>query len=134
VIAVEYLTGSLSTLIVLFVVAKFFFKNENINQPKNNFTYSQSHIHEIIKPLLSSVKFEKKKINRQSRNHEERTNVKVIILEDKAYWVIDNIFYVADINENGFDKNNAQVLDIINMDRVQLDKIMFIVDKLRDGK
>lgn len=133
-IAVEYLTGSLSTLIVLFVVAKFFFKNENINQPKNNFTYSQSHIHEIIKPLLSSVKFEKKKINRQSRNHEERTNVKVIILEDKAYWVIDNIFYVADINENGFDKNNAQVLDIINMDRVQLDKIMFIVDKLRDGK
>ena len=35
---------------------------------------------------------------------------------------------------NKIDKDSTEVLDIINMDKVQLDKIMFIVDRLRDGK
>lgn len=83
---------------------------------------------------MPDVKFIKEPINRQSKNHEEKTNVKVIILEDKAYWVKDNAFYVADISKNGIDQNTTHVLDIMNMDKVQLDKIMFIVDRLRDGK
>lgn len=130
----EYLIGSLSTFIILYFSAKVFFNNDKTNKTKNNFSYSQSHIYEIIKPLLPPVKLIKKTVNSQSRNHEEKTNVKVIILDNKAYWVKDNAFYVADISEHGIDKDSTQVLDIINMDKVQLDKIMFIVDRLRDGK
>jgi hypothetical protein len=130
----EYFIGSLSTFIILYFSAKLFFNNDKLIKKSNTFTYSQSHIYEIIKPLLPSVHFVKKQVKCQSRNHEESTNIKIIILENKAYWVKDNAFYVADISSNGIDKDSAEVLDIINMDKVQLDKIMFIVDRLRDGK
>jgi hypothetical protein len=130
----QYFIGSLSTLIILYFAAKIFFSTGNVNNKPNKFRYSQSHIYEIIKPLIPLVKFDSPRPNRQSSNHEERSNLKVIILEDRAYWVKDNTFYVADITDNGIDKDSTHVLDIINMDKVQLDKIMFIVDKLRDGK
>lgn len=130
----EYFIGSFSTCLILFFGAKIFFNKDNIVKQDNPFKYSQSHIYEIIKPLMPDVKFTKTPINRQSKNHEERTNVKVIILEDKAYWVKDNAFYVADISKNGIDQESTHVLDIMNMDKVQLDKIMFIVDRLREGE
>jgi len=130
----EYLIGSLSTFIVLYFSAKIFFNEENKAKKSNVFKYSQSHIHEIVKPLMPLISFERLAPERQSSNHEAKTSVKVIILEGKAYWVKDNAFYVADISEHGIDKDSTEVLDIINMDKVQLDKIMFIVDRLRDGK
>ena len=130
----EYFIGSLSTFIILYFSAKLFFSQNIKNSKANRFRYSQSHIHEIVKPLMPLISFNRPAPNRQSSNHEAKTSVKVIILDNKAYWVKDNSFYVANIDDHGIDKNSTEVLDIINMDKVQLDKIMFIVDRLRDGK
>jgi hypothetical protein len=128
----EYFIGSLSTLFVMFICVKFIFKAEDFTENKTKYNYSQSHIHEIVKPLLPPIKYLKKQVKSQSRNHEEKTNVRVIIMDNKAYWVRDNLFFVADMDDEGIDKDTTRVLDIMSMDKVQLDKMLFIVDKLRD--
>jgi len=130
----EYLVGSLSTFVILYFSAKIFFSKETYKKSTDTFKYSQSHIHEIIKPLLPPMKFMAKKPDRQSSRHEEKTNVKVIILDNTAYWIKDNLFYSASLDNDKIDVDSTKVLDIINMDKVQLDKIMFIVDRLREGK
>jgi hypothetical protein len=89
---------------------------------------------EIIKPLLPPQETKKINKNTQAYKHEEKTNVRVIILDDQAFWIKDNLFYTADFFENIIDKDSTTVVDIMSMDQVQLDKMLFIIDQLRDGK
>ena len=44
------------------------------------------------------------------------------------------MFYMADIFQNDIQKDTARVVDTIGMDKVQLDKMLFIMDQLREGK
>jgi len=41
---------------------------------------------------------------------------------------------VADIVDGQVDKSNSQEVDTMSMDKVQLDEMMFIVEKLREGE
>jgi hypothetical protein len=100
----------------------------------NPFRYSQSHIHETISPLIPNLKFYKKEIVRQSTNQEEKTNIKVVIFDNKAYFVKDGTFYCAEMHGTEIDGANATLVDTMGMDKVQLDKMLFIMDQLRDGK
>lgn len=96
--------------------------------------YSQSHIHSIVKPFLPPNKTIKKFTKSQSINHEKNHNIKVIIMDNIAYWIKDNTFYKASLSQDGMvDKETTQIVDTINMDGVQLDKMIFIIDKLREG-
>jgi hypothetical protein len=129
----EYLVGSALTILVCY----FLFKNFILTispPPKIKISYSQSNIHEQIKdflPPLSSIRI--KKIT-QSSKHRDQKSVKVIIIDGFAYWIAENKFYVATVDENGVDRDAATVVDTMSMDRVELDKMLFIMDKLREGK
>ena len=72
-------------------------------------------------------------VKSQSNNHYDKTNTKVILFENNAYWIKHNIFYKAPIVEELIDKDAAEQVDTISMDKVQLDKMLFIMDKLREG-
>lgn len=73
------------------------------------------------------------KANSQSKIQHDKTNIKVIIFDNDAYWIKDNIFYKAPLVNQLIDKDSAEQVDTIHMDKVQLDKMLFIMDKLREG-
>lgn len=129
----EYFIGSMSTMILLYFVGKYRTSIQNKEAQLVNIRFSQSHMHEIVKPLLPPILFEKKKPDRQSYVHERKTNVKVIIVDNYAYWVKDNIFYMADMDGNFIDKETTRVVDTMGMDKVELDKMLFIMDRLMEG-
>ncbi len=89
----------------------------------------------MLQHRFSSVNKYSRKFNTksQSRNHEKETNVRVIIVDGQAYWIKDNIFYNAPLINNLVDKESAQRVDTTHMDKVQLDQMLFILDKLREG-
>lgn len=76
---------------------------------------------------------QKRKLKTQSQKHFKETNVRVIIVDNEAFWIKNNIFYKAQVSDQGVDKNTTQQVDTITMDKVQLDKMLFIMDKLREG-
>jgi hypothetical protein len=130
----EYFLGSLTTLVVIAIVS-YVIKPSDLPRQKPFMRYSQSHIFEIVKPLLPLVSLiDRPPVKRQSTVHEDRTHVRVIILDSHAYWIRDNMFYMADIIQNDIKKETARVVDTIGMDKVQLDKMLFIMDQLREGK
>jgi hypothetical protein len=129
----EYFLGSAITLLAMFVTTRLISSPKNIVN-NNPVRYSQSHIHEIVSPLVPNLKEYKKVINRQSSNQEEKTNIKVVIFDDKAYFVKDGTFYCAEMHGTEIDGANATLVDTMGMDKVQLDKMLFIMDQLRDGK
>lgn len=73
------------------------------------------------------------KVKTQSRIQYDKTNIRVIIFDNNAYWIKDNIFYKAPLVNELIDKESAEQVDTIHMDKVQLDKMLFIMDKLREG-
>jgi hypothetical protein len=89
----------------------------------------------MLQHRYSSRKKNSRKLNTrtQSKVHYDKTNIKVIIFDSQAYWIKDNIFYRAPIVNEIIDKDSAEQVDTIHMDRVQLDKMLFIMDKLREG-
>ncbi len=129
----EYFLGSAITMLAMFITTRLI-SSRNVNVKENNFRYSQSHIHTLIMPLIPELKNYKKKIITQSSKHEERTNVRVVIVDNKAYFVKEGIFYCADMDGQYIDSTSTTVVDTIGMDKVQLDKMLFIMDQLRDGK
>ena len=60
--------------------------------------------------------------------------IKVLILDGSAYWIKDNNFYTASVDQSGtVDKETTRIVDIMTMTSVELDKMLFIMDKLREG-
>lgn len=75
----------------------------------------------------------KLKTKTQSTIQHDKTNIKVIILDNNAYWIKDNMFYKAPLVNELIDKESAEQVDTMGMDKVQLDKMLFVMDRLREG-
>ena len=92
--------------------------------------FSQSQLHNLLKHF---VVVEEKKQDSQLQKHLNKNSIKVMTVDDKAYWIANNIFYTADVIDNMPDFNNATQVNTINMSQKELDKIMFVLDNLRRG-
>jgi hypothetical protein len=109
------------------------YMSKKFSQNNDDFIrYSQSHIHNIIKDYIP--KPTRPAIGKsQSLNHETKQHVKVIITEDKAYWIMNNNFYSANVVEGSIDKDSTSVVDTFSLDQEELDKMLFILDQLKNG-
>jgi hypothetical protein len=130
---VDFIAGAVTITIILYLAMKYFEKLYSISEEPKRYNFTQSSLHEMIKPLLPKDIFKVENKKTQSYEYEKRTNVRVIILDGMAYWIKDNQFYESEINEQGIDKERSRIVDTIGMDKVQLDKMLFIMDKLREG-
>lgn len=130
----QYLSGFMLAFVLMYVIYKLQSKNNIFQDAKlKPIRYSQSHIHSLISPLIPK-NLKKKPHKTQSRIHEAKNNIKVIIMDNRAYWIKDNGFYMADISIDGtVNKDSTRRVDIDGMSKVQLDKMLFIIDKLREG-
>jgi hypothetical protein len=95
--------------------------------------YTQSSIHQIVKSFLPKDLFEVPKMLSQSRKHVRNNTVKVLIIEDSAYWVHNNMFYVADTLDGAVDSETVRPVDTNNMSKRDIDKMLFILDSLKNG-
>ena len=93
-------------------------------------TYSQSAIHSMIKDFLPKQIFQKPRVMSQSLKHTEKNVVKVIVIDDIAYWVKDSIFYTAQTRNGDILHETARPVDVENMPKNELDKMLFILDNL----
>lgn len=95
--------------------------------------YTQSSIHQIVKNFLPKDLFDVPKPLSQSRKHIRDNSVKVLIMEDSAYWVHNNMFYVADTVDGAVDSETVRPVDTNNMSKRDIDKMLFILDSLKNG-
>lgn len=129
----EFLLGSVVTALILYAAMKYFEALYKVASKDYKYKFSQSSLHELIKPLLPDDLFMPEPKITQSFLHEQKTNLRVIILDGYAYWIKDNTVFKSPMNGLDIDKDATEVVDIIGLDKVQLDKMIFVIDKLREG-
>jgi hypothetical protein len=95
--------------------------------------YSQSDIHQIVRHFLPKDFFQMPKPVSQARKHVKKNTVRVLIIEDQAYWVHDNMFYIADTTEGLVNADTVRPVDTHNMSKRDIDKMLFILDSLKNG-
>jgi hypothetical protein len=104
-----------------------------VSKTLTNIKYRQSDIHESIRTLIPKKLNNKEKIESQSAKHAANTMIKIIVIDDKAYWVKDNVFYSADTDNGDIVSPTAEPVDISTMSKKDIDKMLFILDNLRKG-
>ncbi len=129
----EYFLGSILTLALVIILNKVLRRSlyeERIEPIK----YSQAYIYDMVSPFLPSNKELMEQKETQSTKHYDSMFLRVVFAENKAYWIKDSIFYVSDVREDGsVDQESAKQVDTMAMGRVELEKIIFIVEQLTEG-
>jgi hypothetical protein len=62
-----------------------------------------------------------------------KSTVKVAIVDDKAYWVSNNQFYMANIDDAGrIDGENAEKVDVFSLPYKKVQSLLQILDSISD--
>jgi hypothetical protein len=131
----EYLIGFFAGSVLMISAYRFIIRNNLLINKSIRVPYSQSNIISVLKPLglVQDLVPPPPEVKRQSTDYEKSQTVQVILTDGQAYWIRDNVFYTADIDENFYINNEStRRVDTMSMDKVQLEKIMFIVDRLTE--
>jgi hypothetical protein len=56
--------------------------------------------------------------------------IRVAIVAKKAYWVHENVFYVADVVDGEINNDAAKPIDAQSLSKKELDKLLYILDSL----
>lgn len=60
--------------------------------------------------------------------------IRIVMTGGKAYWILDNKVLEAPISPEGFvEYESATPIDTMGLDKVELDRLSFIVEKLTEG-
>lgn len=127
----EYLLIIGLTLLSYWSIIKISNKKRMTFLNKNK--YRQSSIYEMVKDVVPKQRFDKPKVITQSQKHIQKNMLRVVIAEGSAYWILNNVFYTANAINGRVDEETIQPLDIENMPTKELDKMLSILDDLKQG-
>ncbi len=120
------------TLIVAWTILKVIKKRSKKVFSKT--LYRQSDMHRMLKYFFSLEITNNEKRPSQLTNRKEKDMIKVVVMGSQAYWVSNNTFYVAKALDGEVLPNTAKPVDIDSMSRRDIDKMLFILDSLKNGK
>ena len=126
----EYFAGSVVTLVTMYIVAKL------VNHPKNNIksiktNFSQSRQYELTADFMPMPV--SKPVVSQSTRHNHSQYTRIFFIGDDAYWIEDNRVYTAKFSNGIIDQENKKTVDMTTIDKVELDKMIFVVERLTEG-
>ena len=127
----EYLLGSVITIITIFTVSRTMLRNIS-NHRTIRPVYTQSRIYEMTTPF-ANMSFGQSPIDTQSSRHYLNSGTKFVMYNRSAYWIKDNTVYSADVLDGIIQEDSAKTVDIMSMDKVQLDEMIYIIDILTEG-
>jgi len=127
----EYFLGCLITLVSLFVFNKMLkqITTDKINVP----IFTQSRKVELIRNYLVSKTNVNPDVKTQSKEHVKKNSIKAFFWADNVYWIENGFLVMARLTDNGIDETTKKKVDTHSLNKVELDKISFIVDKLTEG-
>ena len=129
----EYFLGSVVTLITVVSVNLLIRSQFKKEDGKTVIRYSQSHIHNLIKPFVPHNPMRPVKES-QAIRHRQSQFLKIMVLDGMAYWIKDNALYTAEIEDGKVNPETTKQVDTMSMSKVELDKVIFVVEQLTGGR
>jgi hypothetical protein len=89
---------------------------------------TQLYKHNLLKD------FDREPIEIEEIDEEEdlEQGLRVIIDKDKAYWVVDNSFFTANIIDGDIDQESIEEIDALKLSHNEMEKLLNILDSLKE--
>ena len=130
----EYVFGSLITLVILIVSARVF-KVAELSKPiKVTIKYNQTRKLALIRDMMPFIPPEHKPLVSQASKHRGDISTKIMFIDDTAYWIESGTLHEAIFENGNVDMETKKTVDIMSMNDVELKKMIFVVEKLTEGK
>ena len=100
----------------------------------NKTLYRQSDMHNMLKEFFFRDIFDNKAASSQSKIWKEKKKTKFLVIDQKAYWVSNNMFYVGDADNGQVRPETGKPIDISTMSPKEVNKMLFILDNLNGGR
>jgi hypothetical protein len=133
----EYIIGIAIGIASVILVASF--RAKSIPVPKKlNLVSSQSRTYQMLKPafaIMAMVSVGKPLIT-QATKYMQTHSLRFLTMDNQAYWIKDNTVFVSDVLDgdlSSINESTTRVVDMMTLDKVELDKMIFIVEKLTEG-
>lgn len=98
------------------------------------YVYKQSTLHQLAKLVLPTNAELIARKPTQYKNYIKNKTVRVITTpEGKAYWVKDNKFFCANVQDGEFDPDLGKEINTNELSKKEIDKLLFILDNLNRG-
>jgi hypothetical protein len=94
--------------------------------------YSQSIIHSKTKNLAPTNNNIKQEYRSQSKNYISEHMIRIIMVDNRAYWIKDNTFFVAEMENGMVVPETTTPIDTSRMSKQDVDKMLFILDSLKE--
>lgn len=126
----EYFIGSILTILTFIIVNNLIQNkiNEHIPMP----LFSQSRRYHVLKSYLKYKK--KHKVERQSTKNQPKGSTRGIVVGNTIYWIEDGFLVTANFVNGKPEESSKKRVDTYSMNDVELKRIVFIVDKLSEGR
>jgi hypothetical protein len=119
------------TLPLVWVILKLMRKKARKKFSKT--LYRQSDIHRLLKYFFSIRLPNNEGHSSQLTKRKEKSMIKVIFVDNQAYWVSENTFFVAESVNGEIQRQTARPVNTNGLSKVDLDKMLFILDSLKNG-
>jgi hypothetical protein len=85
--------------------------------------------------LLYNLSISAKSVSKKTQMDKmlEKNSVSVMVVDDQAYWVLNNVFYTAQFDDGNFNPEEAEPVDTSSLSKKDVEKMFFILDNLGDG-
>lgn len=128
----EYLLGSIVTSLTMLVMYRWLEKKHS-NKKTMKLDIRQSKYLSIALASMREDDPSFEPATTQSLKHFDAQHLRILFMDGQAYWITNNIFYTADIVDGDVDQDSTRQVDTMAMDKVQLKKTIYIVEKLTEG-
>lgn len=133
----EYIIGIAIGIFAVVLVSSLMAKRIPVVQPLR-IKSSQSRTYDTLRPAFEIMAYLKpsKPLVSQAAKHMQETSIRFLTMEGKAYWIQDSKVYVSELIDgdlSSINESSTKVVDMMALDKVELDKMVFIVETLTEG-
>ena len=128
----EYFVGFLVS-VISFIILNKIVKNvakHKIATP----VFTQSRKLALVKHYIISSLQPKEQPKKQSTEYLRKNSIMAYFWGSNVYWIENGFLVTAKLKDNQIDEDTKKKVDTHSLDKVELDKMIFIVDKLTEGK
>lgn len=131
----EFLLGSLITIAIFAWLAKLNRSNANMYPPRFKLFFSQSRKFLLAPGYYQRFSHFSTAMKTQATDYVDRVGTRIFVVNGQAYWIKDQTLYVTEFNGNTpIDESRGKAVDTMAMDDVELKHIIYVIDKLTEGK
>jgi hypothetical protein len=95
--------------------------------------FSQLDLHSVVKEFMPSNRDLARRKPSQINNRAKENTIRFVTTpEQKVYWVKDRVFYSVDLIDGEFNPSDAVPISTENLSKNDMDKLLYILDMLKD--